>query len=121
MIIENHNLRWRGKGMMDESAEFPFKPRSAGGCPGLCNDKVKRRVAIAVAMDCETDHNMKATFFDIDCVNDTPRRNRWQRRERDSGSRRNQECGADGLLYGCLLLRLRYLPYAGKGGMQEMT
>ena len=60
--------------MMNESAECPYQSRSSNGCPGLCNDKSKRKIAIAVAMDCITDPNFRATFADIDCMNDTLRR-----------------------------------------------
>jgi hypothetical protein len=60
--------------MLEENEECLFKHRISINCPGLCNDKAKRKVAIAVAMDCVPTWNKKATFADVDFVNDTPRR-----------------------------------------------
>jgi hypothetical protein len=60
--------------LLEENEECMFKHRISINCPGLCNDKAKRQVAIAVAMDCVPTKNKRVTFADVDFVNDTPRR-----------------------------------------------
>jgi hypothetical protein len=71
VVVKGHNLMWWGEEMIEEASDGPFKRKVTLNCPGLCNEKEKRRIAVAVAMDCIPGVNRRATFIDIDFVDDT--------------------------------------------------
>ena len=76
VLLNGHSLRWWGKGgdMLEENEGHGFTHQINQGCPGLCNDKSKRKVAIAVAVDCVPGTNRTVVFTDIDYSVETPRR-----------------------------------------------
>ena len=76
VTLKDHGLRWHGGEMIAEDPEKEFRGVIKQKCAGLCADKTKRQVAIAVAMDSvvKPSEEAIATFMDIDPNDDTLRR-----------------------------------------------